>query len=70
MRYSRHVRPVMLDGVRCVVVSPSLIEIEPRAYRFLLDFAKDNELVVIDPRLPASEDYCPVPGSALEKLSK
>lgn len=68
MRYSPYVRPMMLDGVRCVVVEPSLREIEPRAYRFLLDFARDNELVVIDPTLPASEDYCPVPGSALERL--
>ncbi len=68
MRYSPHVRPVMLDGVRCVVVSHSLVDIEPRAYRFLLDFAKDNDLMVIDPRQPASEDYCPVPGSVLEEL--
>ena len=68
MRYSRYVRPMMLDGVRCVVVEPALQEIEPRAYRFLLDFATDNELVVIDPTAPASEDYCPVPGSALDTL--
>ncbi|MEP7155309.1 MAG: DUF3579 domain-containing protein [Betaproteobacteria bacterium] len=61
MRYSPHVRPTMMDGVRCVVVSPSLLEIEPRAYRFLMDFAKDNELVVIDPSAPVAEDFCPVP---------
>ena len=69
MRYSPFVRPVMLDGVRCVVVEPSLEEAEPRAYRFLLDFAKDNELVVIDPRIPENEDYCPLPGNALETLN-
>lgn len=68
MRYSPYVRPVMLDGVRCVIVEPSLIEVEPRAYRFLLDFASDNELVVIDPSVAGSDDFCPVPGSALEKL--
>ena len=68
MRYSPHVRPVMLDGVRCVVVEPDLSEIEPRAYRFLFDFARDNELTVIDPTGPAPADFCPVPGSALEKL--
>lgn len=68
MRYSPYVRPVMLDGVRCVIVEPSLIEVEPRAYRFLLDFASDNELVVIDPSVTGSDDFCPVPGSALEKL--
>jgi hypothetical protein len=69
MRYSPYVRPVMMDGVRCVVVEPSLADIEPRAYRFLFDFARDNELSVIDPTLPAEGDFCPVPGSALEKLA-
>ena len=69
MRYSPYVRPVMLDGVRCVVVEPSLADIEPRAHRFLLDFALDNELVVIDPTQPAGDDFCPVPGNALEGLA-
>ena len=70
MRYSPFVRPIMLDGVRCVVVEPSLQAAEPRAHRFLLDFANDNELVVIDPLATAKEDFCPIPGSALEMLSK
>jgi Protein of unknown function (DUF3579) len=69
MRYSAYVRPVMLDGVRCVVVEPALSELEPRAYRFLLDFANDNELVVIDPNAAASDDFCPLPDSVLEKLA-
>jgi hypothetical protein len=68
MRYSPYVRPVMLDGVRCVIVEPTLREIEPRAYRFLFEFAKDNELVVIDPTVAPAEDFCPVPGSVLEQL--
>jgi hypothetical protein len=69
MRYSPHVRPVMLDGVRCVVVEQSLNQTEPRAYRFLMDFAKDNELVVIDPNAITADDFCPVPGNALETLA-
>jgi hypothetical protein len=69
MRYSPHVRPLMLDGVRCVLVEPSLQSSEPRAYRFLLDFARDNELIVIDPSAPLPDDICPVPGNALERLS-
>jgi hypothetical protein len=68
MRYSPHVRPMRLDGVSCVVVEPKLREIEPRAYRFLLDFARDNELSVIDPSIPSDDEYCPVPGSILERL--
>lgn len=70
IRYSRLVRPVMLDGVRCVVVEPALIDSEPRVFRFLLDFANDNDLVVIDPSLPDSDDYCPLPGSEMEKLAE
>ncbi len=69
-RYSPHVQPMILDGVRCVVVEPALAEIEPRAYRFLFDFARDNELTVIDPTAEAPADFCPIPGSALEKLIK
>lgn len=70
MRYSPHVRPMMLDGVRCVVVETSLQQTAPRAYRFLLDFASDNELVVIDPTVPTNGDYCPLPESALAMLTK
>ncbi|HRE14347.1 MAG TPA: DUF3579 domain-containing protein [Usitatibacteraceae bacterium] len=63
MRYSSYVRPILMDGVRCVYVKPDLRTIEPRAYRFLIDFATDNELVVVDPTHPEGEgDFCPVPG--------
>ncbi|HTQ77449.1 MAG TPA: DUF3579 domain-containing protein, partial [Burkholderiales bacterium] len=44
MQYSPYVHPVTADGVRCVVVDIRLEEIEPMAYRFLVSFAKDNEL--------------------------
>lgn len=44
MKYSPYVHPVTADGVRCVVVDARLEELEPMAYRFLLSFAKDNEL--------------------------
>jgi hypothetical protein len=37
--------------VRCVVVDVRLEELEPMAYRFLLSFAKDNELQVRDGRI-------------------
>ena len=70
LRYSPYVQPVMMDGVRCVVVEPSLAQVEPRAYRFLFDFARDNELVVIDPSAPPSEDFCPVPDNVLDKLAE
>jgi hypothetical protein len=48
MSYSPYVRPVTIDGVRCVVVDKKLQEIEPTAYNFLLSFARDNDLQVTD----------------------
>jgi hypothetical protein len=45
------VHPVSANGVRCVVVDTRLESIEPMAYRFLLNFAKDNELRVRDGRI-------------------
>ena len=51
MQYSPYVHPVTADGVRCVVVDVRLEEIEPMAYRFLLSFAKDNELKTRDGRV-------------------
>jgi len=50
MQYSPFVHPVTASGVRCVVVDMRLEEIEPMAYRFLLSFAKDNELKTRDGR--------------------
>jgi hypothetical protein len=44
MQYSPYVYPVSSNGVKCVVVDVRLREIEPMAYNFLLNFAKDNEL--------------------------
>jgi hypothetical protein len=51
MQYSPFVHPVTANGVRCAVVDVRLEEIEPMAYRFLLSFAKDNELQVRDGRV-------------------
>jgi Protein of unknown function (DUF3579) len=50
MQYSPFVHPVTVAGVRCVVVDMRLEEHEPMAYRFLLSFAKDNELKTRDGR--------------------
>jgi uncharacterized protein DUF3579 len=51
MQYSPFVHPVTANGVRCVVVDVRLEEIEPMAYRFLVSFAKDNELRVREGRV-------------------
>ena len=52
MQYSPYVHPVTAAGVRCVVVDVRLEQIEPMAYRFLLSFARDNELKTRDGRVP------------------
>jgi hypothetical protein len=51
MQYSPFVHPIAANGVRCVVVEVRLGQTEPMAYRFLLRFAKDNELRVRDARV-------------------
>jgi len=51
LAYSPYVHPITSNGIRCVVVDMRLEGIEPMAYRFLLNFAKDNELQVRDGRV-------------------
>ena len=52
LEYSPYVQPINSGGVKCVVVSWELQELEPMAYNFLLNFAKDNELEVRPGRGP------------------
>lgn len=47
LQYSPYVRPVLLNGVRSVVVNEDLRQIEPLAYHFVVNFAKDNDLQII-----------------------
>jgi hypothetical protein len=42
--YSPYVLPVIVDGQRSVVVDERLRELEPLAWKFVCDFAKDNHL--------------------------
>jgi hypothetical protein len=46
-QYSPYVRPIVLDGLRCVVVDERLSDLEPKAYQFLLNFARDNDLIMV-----------------------
>lgn len=50
MSYSPYVRPVTIEGVKCVVVDVKLQERAPRAYSFLMAFAQDNDLQIVDGR--------------------
>ncbi len=47
LSYHEWVRPALLNKVRCVEISPSLKEINPSMFRFLMDFAADNDLQIM-----------------------
>ena len=48
---------MMLDGVRCVAVDKKLEKISPQVFCFLMDFAKDNDLRIVDCRTLLDEVY-------------
>lgn len=48
MTYSPYVRPVTLDGVKCVVVDKQLQQEQPGAFSFLMNFARENDLKILD----------------------
>jgi hypothetical protein len=48
LQYSPYVRPTVIGGVKCVVVNEDIREIEPLAYHFVLNFAKDNDLQIVN----------------------
>ena len=41
-------RPILLCDLKCVVLDSRLREIEPMAFDFVMNFAKDNDLVVTE----------------------
>lgn len=47
LKYSPYVRPTLLNGVRAVVVDENLVNIEPLAFHFVLNFARDNDLQIV-----------------------
>jgi hypothetical protein len=46
--YSPYCVPQVIDGVRCVLVSEALKGIEPMAWDFVMNFARDNHLPVAE----------------------
>ncbi len=42
--YSPYCVPRVINGVKCVIVSEALREIEPMAWDFVMNFARDNHL--------------------------
>jgi len=46
--YSPYCFPRVVGGVKCVIVSEELRSLEPMAWDFVVNFARDNDLVVVD----------------------
>ncbi len=46
--YSPYCIPSVADGVRCVIVNEALRDIEPMAWDFVMNFARDNDLRLVE----------------------
>jgi len=46
--YSPYCVPRVINGVKCVIVSEKLKDIEPMAWDFVMNFARDNDLQVAE----------------------
>jgi hypothetical protein len=46
--YSPYCIPTVLGSTKCVVVNEALRDIEPMAWDFVMNFARDNDLQVVE----------------------
>ncbi len=46
LNYSPYLQPVSCDRLKCLVVDPRLEQLDPRAWAFIMGFARDNDLRV------------------------
>ena len=46
--YSPYIRPMVIGGVKCVVIDERLRDVELMAFDFAMNFAKDNDLPVFE----------------------
>jgi hypothetical protein len=51
--YSPYCVPRVVGGVKCVVVDEALRGLEPMAWDFVMNFARDNGLTVVEGAAPA-----------------
>lgn len=56
LKFSPYVYPTVVNGTKAVVVNRALQKIEPMAYHFVVSFAKDNDMQVVD------ACFVPLPG--------
>ena len=46
--YSPYCVPRVINGIKCVIVNEQLRELEPMAWDFVMNFARDNQLQVAE----------------------
>jgi hypothetical protein len=46
--YSPYCMPRVIEGVKCVIVDERLRALEPMAWDFVMNFARDNALQVLE----------------------
>ncbi len=46
--FSPYAQPVVVAGLKCVAIDARLAELEPMAWDFVMNFARDNDLQVVD----------------------
>ncbi|MGF6147394.1 Protein of uncharacterised function (DUF3579) [Kingella potus] len=61
LSYHQWVRPLLVGKIRSVAVGRQLETINPPMFRFLMDFAADNDLRVLDADALAALDQPPAP---------
>lgn len=57
LTYSHYVRPITIQGIKCVVVNTDLEAELPVAFKFFLDFAESNHLQTIDARADETSSF-------------
>lgn len=68
LSYSPYLKPVIAGGLSCVVVDRKLEALDPAAFQFLMDFARDNELRTRPGRNPDAADA--VAGAAERRIAE
>ena len=57
MKYSPYVSPGFYNDAKAVFVDGDLYDVDPMAYRFVLNFAVDNDLQLIEAACPIRSKY-------------
>ncbi|MDO4432996.1 MAG: GNAT family N-acetyltransferase [Alysiella sp.] len=73
LAYHEWVHPILIDKVRCVAIDAKLEEINPSMFRFLMDFAADNDLRVMpaeDVMEKSEQAECILPPQNLEEAQR